>query len=86
MDNTSSSLKHILTIRYQQKIVSTIDIGEYKKEHITVGRSNDNDIVISSPIVSQHHAVIEIRDNKCLIKDNSSTNGLITAFKKLLKL
>lgn len=77
-----SSLKHILTISYQQKIVSTISIVEYKKDLITVGRSNDNDIVISSPIVSQHHAVIEIRGNICLIKDKNSTNGLIVNHNK----
>lgn len=47
-------------------------------DKLTIGRTSDNDIVISHPHLSSHHATISLVDNKKLIfllKDLDSTNG-----------
>ncbi|HET6464278.1 MAG TPA: sigma 54-interacting transcriptional regulator [Nitrospiria bacterium] len=44
------------------------------KNRITVGRSEHNDIVLSDPLVSRLHAVIEKRGGRYLLEDHS-TNG-----------
>ena len=69
--------KSVLSIYYQNNIVSTVDIQhESSKKEYKFGRLFDNDIVIKSPIVSGHHGTFEIIDNKCIIKDLGSTNGI----------
>lgn len=70
-------MKSILTIYHHDLLVSTVDLSEYDKNTITLGRGYDNDIVINSPIVSQHHAIITLQDDMCTIKDTNSTNGII---------
>jgi hypothetical protein len=40
-----------------------------------LGRSRDNDIFIVDPSVSRHHAVLEMRDGKLVVRDTGSTNG-----------
>lgn len=72
-----NGIKHVLTIYYQHKVVSTVDLGEYGKNIITLGRARDNDIVINSPIVSFHHAIIYIEGSRCTIKDDNSKNGIV---------
>jgi pSer/pThr/pTyr-binding forkhead associated (FHA) protein len=50
---------------------------EYRlKEPVTtIGRSADNDIVLSDDIISRRHAVFELEDNIWYITDSGSTNG-----------
>jgi pSer/pThr/pTyr-binding forkhead associated (FHA) protein len=40
-----------------------------------LGRAHDSDIVLSSPEVSRHHALIVRRDNEVLLSDLGSANG-----------
>lgn len=70
-------IRHVLTICYKNDVVSTVNLDEFAKDTITIGRAKDNDIVIGSSIVSWHHAEIKLKDNRCYIKDNKSTNGLL---------
>ncbi len=42
---------------------------------ISIGRSNDNDVVINDPAVSGHHAKIEPVNNSYLLSDLRSRNG-----------
>ena len=42
---------------------------------ITIGRSPESVIVIPDPTVSRHHAVIERRDGRLVLRDLGSTNG-----------
>jgi len=42
---------------------------------IKIGRSNDNDYVISNMTVSRRHAELEITDGHIVIKDNGSGSG-----------
>jgi ABC-type multidrug transport system ATPase subunit/pSer/pThr/pTyr-binding forkhead associated (FHA) protein len=44
---------------------------------ITLGRSPDNTIVVSSPVVSGHHARIRRSDSSFWIEDLGSSNGLL---------
>ena len=53
--------------------------NEYRlKEPVTtIGRSAENDIVLSEDIVSRHHAIFEWEDNTWYITDSGSTNGTL---------
>lgn len=42
---------------------------------IKIGRASDNDIVITDPNVSRHHAQIEVEADGFVLKDTGSTNG-----------
>ncbi len=55
-----------------------------KKGRIIVGRTEDNDIVISSPKISRNHATFYYDDYTWFIKD-SSTNGVWINSKKIEK-
>jgi len=44
-------------------------------DRLTIGRASDNDIVLSNPRVSKHHAVIEKEGNAFILIDNNSANG-----------
>ena len=52
-----------------------ISLSDFKKKEITFGRAKDNDIVISSNLVSAHHGKF-LYDAALAIVDNNSTNGL----------
>ena len=65
------------------KTARLVCVGGSQKDHsfpvtaagITVGRDAKNDIVISDPRVSYHHAWIGIIDQKAVLRDLGSTNG-----------
>lgn len=42
---------------------------------VTVGRAEDNDVVIDLAIVSSHHARVQMRDGQYYIEDTNSLNG-----------
>lgn len=46
------------------------------RDSITVGRANDNDLVLSAEIVSGHHARVFRRDHEYFIEDTNSLNGV----------
>ena len=54
--------------------VSLSDIGN---SVVTFGRTDHNDIVLSSPLVSHYHGSFICSGGKWYIHDNDSTNGLI---------
>lgn len=48
------------------------------RREITVGRKNDNQLVLEDPYASGHHARIYIRNGKdCILEDLESTNGTL---------
>ena len=49
---------------------------ELNGDQLTIGRSSNNDIVINSPGVSAHHAIISRHGKSYLLEDIHSTNGL----------
>ncbi|MBC8060959.1 MAG: FHA domain-containing protein [Clostridiaceae bacterium] len=70
-------MKKVLTIYYHNLLVSTVNLSEYDKKEIILGRAKDNDIVLNSTIVSQYHAAITMEGEECTITDYMSTNGII---------
>ena len=46
-----------------------------KKARVSIGRSADNDILISDPFCSGHHAFIYPSNGGYAIRDNKSKNG-----------
>ncbi|MBC7088331.1 MAG: FHA domain-containing protein [Tissierellales bacterium] len=64
------------------KLLNRLDDLQYKlkdsysiADEITLGRSNDNDIVIKSPYVSKHHFKIVKDEREFYIEDLNSSNG-----------
>lgn len=42
---------------------------------LTIGRRNDNQLVISDKYISSHHATIYLNENEIVLEDLGSTNG-----------
>lgn len=53
---------------------SIIDLGSTV---VRIGRLPENELVLASPSVSKHHAVVEPRAGSHLIRDLGSTNGVL---------
>jgi predicted component of type VI protein secretion system len=49
---------------------------EISSQRTTIGRADDNDIVLPSNGVSKHHAMIEKTDQSFVLIDNDSANGV----------
>lgn len=53
-------------------------IFDLAREQISIGRSEDNDIVVVSEAVSRRHAVLEKGpDERWMVRDNQSKNGVV---------
>ena len=50
---------------------------------ITIGRDDQNDIVLDSPGVSRVHAVLKRTKSACLLEDKNSTNGIFIGEEKV---
>lgn len=61
-----------IIVKFEDKIIERV-VSE--KKRITIGRTNDNDIVLENRGVSRKHAMIEFNDNAAVIIDNESLNG-----------
>ena len=62
-----------LTIKFKNK-----SVGEYqlqKGASLTIGRRDDNDVVIDDPSVSGHHAKIDSLGDRFVLIDLKSKNG-----------
>ena len=42
---------------------------------IAIGRGDDNDVVVSDPLLSRHHARIVPRNGRLVLRDLASRNG-----------
>ncbi len=72
------SNSHPQPISFQQNIGSKVSLNELfkSKSTVTIGRSPDNDLVLSHPSISRSHAKIERKgEHKFLITDMGSMNG-----------
>lgn len=50
---------------------------------ITIGRKNDNLLILDDPYASSHHARVYIKNNDCILEDLSSTNGTLLNGEKI---
>lgn len=62
----------LLRIRHPESAEVQI---EWHRDVITIGRDQQNDIVIAHPLASRRHATLERDDQGYLVRDLASTNG-----------
>lgn len=62
----------LLRIRHPESAEVQI---EWHRDVITIGRDQQNDIVIAHPLASRRHATLERDDSGYLVRDLASTNG-----------
>jgi Tol biopolymer transport system component len=48
-----------------------------------VGRERDNELVLTDPRVSRYHAIIELDDNRWVVRDQNSANGTFVNAKRI---
>jgi pSer/pThr/pTyr-binding forkhead associated (FHA) protein len=69
-------------LKFNAAVIKEIPIT---KDSLTVGRKDDNDIVIDNPAVSGHHAKITLTGDTFFVEDLESTNGVFVNEKKVMK-
>jgi hypothetical protein len=69
-----------LIVKYDDKVIERIVT---EKKRISIGRTNDNDIVLENRGVSRKHAMIEFNNNAAVIIDNESLNGTFVNNRKI---
>ena len=67
----------LVTVFDAGNLPKVISLAEFNKSVITFGREQDNDIVLSSPLVSRKHGRFVRMGGKWKIEDSDSLNGLI---------
>ena len=68
---------------FNQPVIA--DLNSYGKDAVTFGRAEDNDLVLSSKLVSRYHGRFVRMDGKWYIEDLGSTNGLLFNFTNIRK-
>ncbi|MDX9857119.1 MAG: FHA domain-containing protein [candidate division Zixibacteria bacterium] len=69
-----------IIVKYEDKVIERIVT---EKKRISIGRTNDNDIVLENRGVSRKHAMIEFNENAAVIIDNESLNGTFVNNRKI---
>ncbi|MCK4301670.1 MAG: FHA domain-containing protein [candidate division Zixibacteria bacterium] len=69
-----------IVVKYEDKVIERIVT---EKKRISVGRTNDNDVVLENRGVSRKHAMIEFNDNAAVVIDNESLNGTFVNNRKI---
>lgn len=69
-----------IVVKYDDKVVERIVT---EKKRISIGRTNDNDIVLENRGVSRKHALIEFNNNAAVVIDNESLNGTFVNNRKV---
>ena len=65
-----------LTLNPLGKLLDANAVCLFGTDRVRIGRASDNDVVISEPSVSSHHASIELEpDGAAWIQDEGSSNG-----------
>jgi adenylate cyclase len=65
--------------RLRVKIQSEELILDDQRTHITIGRAEENDIVIKGNLISRLHAKLELSRNKILLIDQSTNGTFVTS-------
>jgi pSer/pThr/pTyr-binding forkhead associated (FHA) protein len=69
-----------IIVKFEDKVIERIVT---EKKRISIGRTNDNDIVLENRAVSRKHAIIEFNNNAAVIIDNESLNGTFVNNRKI---
>jgi pSer/pThr/pTyr-binding forkhead associated (FHA) protein len=69
-----------IIVKFEDKIIERIVT---EKKRISIGRTNDNDIVLENRGVSRKHAMIEFNSGAAVVIDNESLNGTFVNNRKI---
>jgi pSer/pThr/pTyr-binding forkhead associated (FHA) protein len=69
-----------IIVKYEDKVIERIVT---EKKRISIGRTNDNDIMLENRGVSRKHAMIEFNDHGAILIDNESLNGTFVNNRKV---
>lgn len=69
-----------ITVKYDNKVIERIVT---EKKRISIGRGNENDIVLENRGVSRKHAMIEFNNKAAVLIDNESLNGTFVNSRKV---
>ena len=69
-----------IIVKYEEKVVERVVT---EKKRISIGRTNENDIVLENRGVSRKHAIIEFNDSAAVVIDNESLNGTFVNNRKI---
>ena len=72
-----------VTVFDYSHIPDEYNLMTFGKDIISFGRDDTNDIMIASDIVSRRHGHFTVRDGRCYVTDDGSTNGLYVNGKKV---
>ncbi len=53
------------------------------KPTLRIGRENDNDLILTDPRVSRHHATVKLAEGRWVVQDDGSANGTFVNGKKV---
>jgi hypothetical protein len=73
VEDEAPSAQPCLVLLDDDQVVRTIPIGRRAR----IGRQADNDLVLTDPGVSRHHAEITSERGTCTLRDLGSTNGTL---------
>jgi hypothetical protein len=71
-----------LLLKFNAAVIKEIP---FDKDSLTVGRKEDNDIVIDNPAISGHHCRISVQGGTYFVEDLDSTNGTFVNEKRIKK-
>jgi pSer/pThr/pTyr-binding forkhead associated (FHA) protein len=69
-----------IIVKYEDKVIERIVT---EKRRLSIGRTNENDIVLENRGVSRKHAIIEFNDKAAVVIDNESLNGTFVNNRKI---
>lgn len=69
-----------IIVKFEDKVIERIVT---EKKRISIGRTNDNDVVLENRAISRKHAMIEFNNNAAVIIDNESLNGTFVNNRKI---
>ncbi len=61
-----------IIVKYEDKVIERIVT---EKRRLSIGRTNDIDIMLENRGISRRHAIIEFSENAAVVIDNESLNG-----------
>lgn len=85
LDNQADKNQYIITV-IEDNNIRNIDLTTFNKSKISFGRGEDNDIILTSPLVSMNHGYFIIQNNQIEVIDNQSTNGIFVNNNKVVEL
>ncbi|NLD46674.1 MAG: FHA domain-containing protein [Clostridiaceae bacterium] len=80
---SGQNLPYIKLINRRDSLEMKVEESYILDNNLTIGRAMGNRITIADPFLSGQHAVFDISDGSCSLKDLGSTNGTFVNGKKL---